>query len=186
MADRVCPPWMGYILLNPLRKLAENPKKIFGGFVDEGMVVLEPGCAMGFFTLPLARMVGPEGKVVALDVEPKMLSVLERRASRAKLAERLDVRQCGADGLGIGDLSEQVDFCTAAHVVHEVPDQAAFFSDIQRALKPGGKLLVIEPKGHVSAEDFERSVAVAEEVGLRRSDSPYVRGKCKALFLNPR
>lgn len=182
MADRVWPPWMGYLLLNPFRKLRENPKKIFGPFVGEGMVVLEPGCAMGFFTLPLARMVGPEGKVVALDVEPRMLSVLERRARRAKLTERLDIRRCAADGLGIDDLSERVDFCTAAHVVHEVPDQAVFFSDIQRALKPGGKLLVIEPKGHVSAEDFGQSVAVAEEAGLRRRESHHIRGDCIALF----
>jgi len=173
---------MGYILLNPLRRLMENPKKIFGPFVGEAMVVLEPGCAMGFFTLPLARMVGPEGKVVAVDVEPKMLSVLERRARRAKLRERLDIRLCDAGGLGLGDLSEQVDFCSAAHVVHEVPDQAAFFSGIQRALKPRGKLLVIEPKGHVSAEDFGRSVATAEEAGLRPSESPYIRGDRMALF----
>ena len=52
MADHVCPPWMGRLLLNPLRKLVESPKKIFAPFVKEGMVVLEPGCAMGFFTLP--------------------------------------------------------------------------------------------------------------------------------------
>ena len=62
MADHVCPPWVGYFLLNPLRKLVESPSKLFNPFVREGMVVLEPGCAMGFFTLPLARMVGPAGK----------------------------------------------------------------------------------------------------------------------------
>lgn len=182
MAQRVCPPWMGYILLNPFRTLIENPTKIFGPFVDEGMVVLEPGCAMGFFTLPLARMVGPEGKVVAVDMEPKMLATLERRARRAQLAGRLEIRQCEADSLGIDDLTERVDFCTAMHVVHEVPDPATFFSDIWRSLKPGAKLLVIEPKGHVSAEDFGHFVAVAEEVGLRRVESPHLRGDRDALF----
>jgi len=182
LAKRVCPPWMGYFLLNPLRKLAENPAKILGPFVDDGMVVLEPGCAMGFFTLPLARMVGSEGKVVAVDMEPRMLSRLERRARRAKLAERLEIRQCDAGGLGIDDLSEGVDFCTAIHVVHEVPDPATFFGEIWRSLKPGAKLLVIEPKGHVSAEDFGRSVAVAEEAGLRHIESPHIRGDLEALF----
>ena len=182
MAHRVCPPWMGYFLLNPLRKLTENPKKILGQFVDEGMVVLEPGCAMGFFTLPLARMVGPQGMVVAVDMEPRMLSTLERRASRAKLAERLEIRLCDAGGLGIDDLTERVDFCTALHVVHEVPDQKTFFGEIRRSLKPGAKLLVIEPKGHVSAEDFGRSVAVAEDVGLRQIESPHIGGDRVALF----
>jgi ubiquinone/menaquinone biosynthesis C-methylase UbiE len=182
VAERVCPPWMGYLLLNPLRKLKESPTKILGPFVDEGMVVLEPGCAMGFFTLPLARMVGPEGKVVAVDLEPRMLSKLERRARRAKLAERLDIRQCDAGGLGIDDLADRVDFCIVMHVVHEVPDPATFFGEIRRSLKPGAKLLVIEPKGHVSAEDFGRSVAIAEEKGLRHIESPDIRGDLEALF----
>jgi ubiquinone/menaquinone biosynthesis C-methylase UbiE len=173
---------MGYLLLNPFRKFVENPKKIFGPFVDEGMVVLEPGCAMGFFTLPLARMVGPEGKVVAVDMEPKMLSTLARRARRARLTEQLEIRRCEADGLGIEDLAHQVDFCAAIHVVHEVPDPATFFSEIRRSLKPSAKLLVVEPKGHVSEEDFERSVEVALEAGLRRCESPHVRGDRDALL----
>jgi len=146
------------------------------------MVVFEPGCAMGFFTLPLARMVGPEGKVVAVDLEPRMLATLERRAHRAKLAERIEIRQCEADRLGITDLTERVDFCSAIHVVHEVPDPEGFFGEIRRSLKPEAKLLVIEPKGHVSAEDFEHFVTVAEEVGLRRVESPHIRGDRDALF----
>jgi ubiquinone/menaquinone biosynthesis C-methylase UbiE len=71
---------VGYLLLNPVRKLLENPDKILGRFVREGMIVLEPGCGMGYFTLSLARMVGPEGRVVAVGIEPKMLSMLARRA----------------------------------------------------------------------------------------------------------
>jgi len=182
VAERVCPPWMGYFLLNPLRKLMENPTKILGPFVEEGMVVLEPGCAMGFFTLPLARMVGPEGKVVAVDMAPKMLSTLKRRARRASLIERLEIRQCEAGGLGIDGLEGQVDFCTALHVVHEVPDPATFFGEIRRSLKSGAKVLVIEPKGHVSLEAFSRSVAAAEDVGLRQIESPHIRGDREALF----
>jgi ubiquinone/menaquinone biosynthesis C-methylase UbiE len=137
---------------------------------------------MGFFTLPLARMVGPEGRVVAVDMEPKMLSTLERRARRARLTERLEIRQCQANGLGIDDLTGKVDFCTAMHVVHEVPDLATFFGEIRSSLKPGAKLLVVEPKGHVSQEDFERSVELALEAGLRRCESPHVRGDRDALF----
>ena len=66
MANRVCPHWVGYLLINPLRNLFENPNKILGPFVQEGMTVLEPGCGMGYFTLPLARMVGPKGRIVAV------------------------------------------------------------------------------------------------------------------------
>ncbi len=183
MADHVCPPWVGYFLLNPLRKLVESPRKLFDPFVREGMVVLEPGCAMGFFTLPLARMVGPAGKVVALDTQPKMLSVLERRARRAGVRDLLDIREVGTEGLGIDDLSGQVDFCAVMHVAHEVSDQTAFFADLARAQKPGGRLLIVEPRGHVSTSDFARTLACAEEAGFRPETSPVINGDRRALLV---
>jgi len=167
MAERVCPHWIGYFLINPLRKLLENPDKMLGRFVREGMNVLEPGCGMGYFTLPLARMVGPQGRVVALDVQAKMLSVLGRRAEKAGLLSRIDLRRIKANRLEIEDFSGEVDFAAALHVVHEVPDQAAFFTDIWKALKPGGKLLIVEPKGHVSQDQFEQTVVTAEKVGFK-------------------
>ena len=75
MAKRVCPFWVGYLLINPLRKLFENPYKLFGKLIREGMIVIEPGSGMGYFTIPLAEMVGPSGKVIAIDIEPKMIAV---------------------------------------------------------------------------------------------------------------
>ena len=182
MADHLCPPWVGWLLLSPLRKLTENPQKILGPFVREGMVVLEPGCAMGYFTLPLARMVGPEGKVIAVDVQPKMLVRLEKRARKAGLIDRLDIRRAGPDGLGIADLAQSTDFCTLIHVAHEVPEQIQFFSDLANALKPGARLLVIEPRRHVTEEAFEVSLSAAAAVGFRKIDSPHVQGARKALF----
>ena len=167
MAARVCPPWKGYLLLNPLRKLLENPNKILGQFVREGMTVLEPGCGMGYFSLPLARLVGPEGRVVVVEIQPKMLSALERRARKAGLLSRMELRQARADRLGVEDLAAAVDFAGALHLVHEVPDQSSFFTEIWEILKPGSKLLVIEPRGHVSQDQFERSVDVAETIGFR-------------------
>ena len=130
-------------------------------------MVLEPGCGMGYFTLPLARMVGPKGRVVAVEIQPKMLSVLERRAEKAGLLDRIELRRIGPEGLGVEDLSGEVDFAAAIHMVHEVPDQASFFTDVRKALKPGGKLLVIEPKGHVSQDQFEQTVAAAEKIGFK-------------------
>jgi len=167
MADHVCPPWIGYLLINPLRKLLENPNKIMGPFVQEGMTVLEPGCGMGFFTLPLARMVGPAGRVVAVDIQKKMLSALERRARKAGVLDRIELRHADGDGMGVEDLSGEVDFTAALHVVHEVPDQSRFYTETWETLKPGGKLLVVEPKGHVSQENFEQSVSLAEKVGFQ-------------------
>jgi ubiquinone/menaquinone biosynthesis C-methylase UbiE len=185
MAERVCPFWVGYLLLNPLRKLLENPDKILGQFVREGMIVLEPGCGMGYFTLPLARMVGPRGRVIAVEVQAKMLSALDRRAGKANLLDRIELRQVGAEGLGVEDLAGQVDFAVAIHVVHEVPEQAFFFEEVWKALKPGGKLLVIEPKGHVSEAKFEQTLTAAENAGFKKEPLPGKVGGRSGLLVKP-
>ena len=83
MAERVCPVWMGWWLASPVRKLFQNPEKILGPFIQPGMTVLEPGCAMGFFSLPAAKLAGPKGKVVCIDLQPGMIRQLSRRAAKA-------------------------------------------------------------------------------------------------------
>ena len=185
MAKMVCPAWLGYLLLNPLRKLLENPDKILGPFVQEGMIVLEPGCGMGYFSLPLARMVGPKGRVVAAEIQLKMLSVLEHRARKAGLSDRVELRHIGADGLSVDDLSEKVDFTVALHMVHEVPDQVSFFTEVWKALKPAGKLLVVEPKRHVSKDQFEQTVTEAEKIGFMPDALPKKLGGRAALLVKP-
>lgn len=167
MANFLCPPWLGYFLLNPLRKLLENPDKILAPFIKEGMTILEPGCGMGYFTLPMARMVGPDGRVVIVEVQQKMLTGLDHRARKAGLSNRIEHRLVGPEGLGVEDLSDKVDLTVAIHMVHEVPDQTAFFLDVWKALKPGGRLLLIEPKGHVSIDRFKQSMATAERIGFK-------------------
>ncbi len=182
MAKHVCPFWVGYLLLSPIRKFLENPDKLLGPFVRPGMTVLEPGCAMGFFTLPLARLVGPGGRVVAVDIQPGMLAVLARRARKAGLAERIEIRTAQQDSLGIGDLDRSVDFAAAIHVVHEMSGPDAFFAEVRQALKPGGRLLVIEPKGHVSAENFSQTLDIAEKSGFSR-DTDFLDLKRRRLLL---
>ncbi len=59
MPERVCPWWLGYFLASPIRRLWQNPAQILRPYVREGMTVLEPGPGMVFFTLELARLVGP-------------------------------------------------------------------------------------------------------------------------------
>jgi len=182
MAHCVCPFWVGYILLSPLRKLLENPDSLLGPLVRQGMLVLEPGCGMGYFTLPLARMVGPEGKVVAVDIQPKMLSVLRRRALKAGLAQRIELRQAQPGRLDVQDLSGRVDFMAALHMVHEIPDRSSFLTEAWTALKSDGRLLVVEPRHHVAAHEFDQTVALAEQVGFKTEAAP-IRGRgWQALF----
>ena len=76
MADRVCPWWLGYLLASPIRKLVYDPRSILGAYVKPGMTALDIGCAMGFFSLPLARLAGPRGKIICVDLQEKMLQLL--------------------------------------------------------------------------------------------------------------
>jgi len=175
MAKHVCPVWIGYLLANPVRKLFQNPKKILGRYVSEGMKVLDIGCAMGFFSLPLAELVDPGGKVICVDVQEKMIASLEKRARKAGLSDNIEVRICPPGSLGLKDLKEQIDFVAAIAVVHEVPDANEFFSEVYAAMKPDGKLLVVEPKGHVTRGDFEKTVSAAKQIGFTVNAPPRVR-----------
>jgi SAM-dependent methyltransferase len=183
MAHSVCPWWLGYLLASPVRRLLQDPREILSPFVVEGMTVLEPGPGMGFFTIELARLVGERGKIVAVDVEPRMLEGLSRRARKVGLLDRVDARQATPPGLGLQDLDGRVDFALAFAVVHELPDQELFFADIHAALKPGGKVLVAEPRGHVKEPEFRATLQVAEGAGFRVDGRPEIARSRTAVLV---
>jgi ubiquinone/menaquinone biosynthesis C-methylase UbiE len=183
MAGRVCPWWLGYFLLGPLRRLGQDPVKIVQPHVTSGMTVLEPGPGMGFFTLELARLVGPHGRVIAVDIQPRMLAALRRRAKRAGLLERIETRQATSAGLGIGDLAGKIGFVLAFAVVHELPSIQDFFTEVARALAPSGRLLLAEPRGHVSRGEFEKTLEAAAAAGLRALQQPAVWRSRTALLV---
>lgn len=168
-----CPWWMGYFLLNPLRRLGQNPRTLLAPFLKKGMKVVDYGPGMGFFSLEMARLVGPEGTVHAVDIQKKMLDALQRRARRRGLAAQIESLLLAPGGDWTVGLQEQIDFVLAAAVVHEVADQAALFKDFMHVIKPGGVLFFAEPKGHVSAEKFAASLKLAGECGftLRAGDT---------------
>lgn len=173
---RVCPWWLGYLLASPLRRWMQgDPARLLAPFVREGMTVLEPGPGMGFFTLELARRVGPAGRVVAVDIQPKMLEVLARRAAKAGVSAALETRLVQGDSLGAGDLTGKVDFVLAFAVVHELPSAGKFFEEAARALKVGGTLLLAEPTGHVKDADFAGELSLAAQAGLRVKERLAVR-----------
>ena len=171
-AHGVCPWYLGYFLASPLRRLFENPERILQPLVRPGMTVLEPGCAMGFFTLPLARLVGPGGRVVCADLQPKMIEGLRKRAKKAGLIDRIETSVCTPGDLGVGEWAGRVDLALAIHVVHEIRDPAAFLRQVHAALRPGGRLLVLEPKGHVNPSQFAATIAAAEAVGFTAGPAP--------------
>ncbi len=170
--EHICPVWIGHLLASPIRRLMHDPRAICGRNVREGMTVFEPGCAMGFFTLELARLVGSSGRVVAVDVQPGMLERLRRRARRAGLDDRIEARLATRDDMGVLDLEGKVDFALAFYMVHELRDQAAFFELCRKLLAPGRALLVSEPKGHVREDAFARMLDLASGAGLEIAERP--------------
>jgi ubiquinone/menaquinone biosynthesis C-methylase UbiE len=182
MKHRVCPWWLGYWLLNPFRRMGQNPREILALHVREGMTVLEPGPGMGFFTVELARLVGPGGRVVAVDVQPKMIDKLKQRLAKAGVAGRVDARVAPAESMGVGDLHGTVDFVLAFAIVHEFPAQEKFFAEVAAASKPGAMILLAEPKGHVKAAAFDAELEAAAKAGFTVAERPVIRRSLTALL----
>jgi ubiquinone/menaquinone biosynthesis C-methylase UbiE len=174
MSGAVCPWWLGYVIAAPWRRLWHDPRTLLHPFIGEGMTVLEPGPGMGFFTLEAARLVGPKGLVVAVDIQPRMLETLRRRAGKAGLLERIDARLAQGEGMGVDDLEGRVDFVLAFAMVHELPDAKRFFEEARRVMKPGGRLLLAEPRLHVSEAAFDGTLRLAEGAGLAIQDRPTI------------
>ena len=174
VSPRVCPAWIGYFLAHPIRKLVQHPRPILLPYVKEGMTVLDIGCGMGFFGIPLAQMVGASGKVICVDMQEKMLKGLEKRAQKAGVSTRIETRLCFQHTMGLKDLAEKIDFALAFAVVHEVPDPPRFLAELSATIIPSGTVLLAEPKGHVSEEDFAITVSMAQQQGFTLMENPQI------------
>ncbi len=147
------------------------------------MTVLEPGPGMGFFTIPLARLVGSSGHVVAVDLQPKMIDGLKRRAAKASVLDRIDARLSSAESMGVGDLAATVNFTLAFAMVHELPDAGKFFNEVAVSSRPGGQLLLSEPRGHVNDEQFGAELSSAAAVGFEVTARPVIWRSHTALLV---
>ncbi len=176
----VCPWWGCFTFDNCLRKLFHNPERILRPYIPKGSTVLDIGPGMGYFSIPLARMVGETGKVIAADVQPEMLRALWMRAKRAGVEHQIITHLCKADSLG---LNTQVHFVLAFWMVHEVPNPFLLFKEIRSLLPLSGKLLLSEPILHVSQGMFEKTVKTAESCGLVLMEKPKISLSRSALFM---
>jgi 2-polyprenyl-3-methyl-5-hydroxy-6-metoxy-1,4-benzoquinol methylase len=182
--NHVCPWWLGYTFILPIRKYQHDPKKILAPHIKKGMTVMDYGCAMGYFSIPLAQMTGAEGKVYCVDIQDKMLARLQKRAEKYGVSDIIMPMLVGKD-YKAGDLHEKLDFVLLFMVVHEVPDKASLFNDLFSMLKPGGKILFFEPKGHVSPDDFTNSINIALNAGFKMMiDKPLKKGLSVFLSKN--
>ena len=126
------------------------------------MTALEPGPGMGFFTLELARLVGPGGRIVAVDAQPQMIAGLPRWAERAGLLDRIETRVAPATTMALHDCEGAFDFVLAFAVVHELPSAETFFAEAH--------------------EEFEKELAIAAQSGLSASPGPRIRRSRSAVL----
>lgn len=174
-----CPWWFIASFDNALRKAIHDPRRILAPYVHPGDTALDVGCGMGYFTLELARLVGEEGTVIAADLQAQMLAGLRRRAESADLLDVIQLVQSTAEHIGIG---RPLDFALAFWMVHEVRKPEIFLGEIYAALKPGGRILIVEPRWHVPGPAFDKTVALAQGLDFSVTDTPQVRFSRAVLF----
>jgi ubiquinone/menaquinone biosynthesis C-methylase UbiE len=124
-------------------------------------------------------MVGETGKVIAVDVQDEMLQVVRKKAAKEGLESRIIAFKSVSNRIGISD---KVDFALVFYMVHEVPNTEAFLKEVAALLRPKGKLLIVEPKFHVSESAFKRTLEAAQIAGLKAISEPQIRFSRSALF----
>lgn len=169
--NATCPWWLCFTFDNALRRVLQNPQKILSGLVEQGQTVYDIGCGMGYFSIPLAQLVGNSGSVICIDLQEQMLEAARRRAGRAGVSGIIKYHRCTPESLG---LSVQADFALTFWMVHEVPDKHRFFREIKKALKPQGQLLLVEPRLHVTRQAFNATVSIALAEGFQIHREPRV------------
>jgi len=175
----VCPRWLCFTFDNWIRRRLQNPDQIIKPYVRKGDTVLDVGPGIGFFTIPMARLVGDDGRVIGVDIQDKMLAAISKRALSAGVANRITTQLASPVSLNV---AAPADFILAFWMAHEVPDQGKFFTQLHHALKDNGKFLLAEPKLHVSKAQFDAAVGVVQKAGFRLLDRPDIPLSLASFF----
>ena len=145
MGRRIAPTmhWLGAEwLLRETREDEEHTSQMLAALgVEPGQTVCDLGCGVGYLTLPLAELVGEEGQVIAVDIQPQMLAQLEARAKRAGHTNIKAVRAGAADPKLA---PRSVDLVLMVDVYHELGYPEQVLAAVRRALRPEGRLVLVE------------------------------------------
>jgi ubiquinone/menaquinone biosynthesis C-methylase UbiE len=108
------------------------------------MKVLDLGCGSGAFTTFAARAVRANGKVYAVDIQPKMLDQLRKKLRRPEFQDikNIEIKQASAHELPLEN--ESIDLAYMVTVLPEIPDPGKALQEVKRVLKPGGILAITE------------------------------------------
>ncbi len=171
----ICSHTYSFFLDNFFRRIIQNPKKIIGEYISEGDTVIDLGCGPGYFTTEMARMAGPSGKVIAVDLQKEMLEKTQKKAKRLSLEGRIIFHNCPQDKIGLNE-DVKADFILAYYMVHETLDHLKFLTEIKTLLKEQGKFLLVEPRFHVSKKQFQQIARDVENAGFINLGNPPKKG----------
>ena len=134
---------------NPLRKLFTNPQK-YCSYVKKGQKAADLGCGPGYFTLALAKTVGPEGRVYAVDSDEKAIRAVEKKAAKYEF-HNIETHAVSAANLSFIE-DESVDFVLADGLLCSMApqDHEESIKEIKRILKPARKAVLIAARGFIS------------------------------------
>lgn len=137
-----CPFSERWLLHLPLRGLVNPVKRTLReSHVRPGATVLELGPGTGYFSLEAARIVGPEGRLVCIDLQPEMAKALRQRLSSSDARNsHVVVGEAGALPLADGS----IDCAFMVTVLGEIPDRPRALRELRRVLGPGGIMSVTE------------------------------------------
>ena len=170
MSERYTEEWVASLLDVETRFGSDGAGELLAGAAAGGTVV-DYGCGPGYFTLAAARRVGPGGTVYAVDLEPRMVALVRRRAAAAGLSNVTAVASDGARA----DLPDGIaDYIICVQIMHYADGrdgQVAIARDLHRLLKPDGRVLVAQwkPKRRASGLPYDDLCAIMAAAGLTAS-----------------
>jgi protein-L-isoaspartate O-methyltransferase len=146
VSGRVLAPTMGVggagWLDRPEREREEAPSKAIAALdIPAGAAVADVGAGSGYYTVRLAKVVGPTGRVVATDLQPGMLALIREKVAREKLSN-VEIVQGRADDPVLPGAA--FDLILMVDVYHELASPQVFVRKLKEALKPDGRLVLIE------------------------------------------
>jgi ubiquinone/menaquinone biosynthesis C-methylase UbiE len=104
--------------------------------------VADIGAGTGYFAIPLAQAIGPDGKVFAIDLQPEMLDLLRKKIEGPGSPRNISLLQGTAESTTLPPVS--CDLVFIANVWHELPDHAAALREFRRVLRPDGALAIVD------------------------------------------
>jgi ubiquinone/menaquinone biosynthesis C-methylase UbiE len=154
----------------PDREASEQPERVLDALgIGSGMTVADVGAGTGYFTVRLARRVGATGKVWATDLQPEMLRMLDLRLQREHI-DNVQLRRAGDHDSG--QPAHCCDLVLLVDVYHELADPAGILAGIRHALRPHGRLVLVEyrredPNVPIKPEHEMTLVQIRKELGGR-------------------